>query len=119
MPHTAKLSREMRECIQNCQECHSVCTETTAYCLEKGGRHAEANHVTLLLDCAQICAASADFMLRMSQFHGRVCDVCAAICLGCADSCERVAPADTTMKLCADVCRRCADSCRRMAEATV
>ncbi len=46
---------------------------------------------------AQMCAVSADFMLRMSQFHGRVCEVCAAICLQCADSCERVGPADTTM----------------------
>jgi hypothetical protein len=35
MSHTAQLSEEMRDCIRNCQECHSVCAETTAYCLEE------------------------------------------------------------------------------------
>ena len=119
MLHGHQVTREMREAIQNCQECHATCTETTAYSLLQGGKYAESDLVSLLLDCAQLCAVSADFMLRMSQFSGRVCGVCAAICVPCADSCERVAPADTMMKRCADVCRRCAESCRRMAEETV
>lgn len=117
MPHHgAQISPDMREAIQICEECHDICTETTAYSLRQGGSYAESELVGLLLDCSQMCAVSADFMLRLSHFHGRVCDVCSAICRRCADACERVGPDDSMMTRCAEVCRRCAESCRRMAE---
>jgi hypothetical protein len=119
MMHGHEIGPEMREAIQNCQECHSICTEITAYSVAQGGNYADPDHVGLLLDCSQMCAASEDFMLRLSHFHGPVCGVCADICLRCADSCERVGPADRRMKQCADVCRRCAVTCRRMAEAAM
>jgi hypothetical protein len=115
MMHGHEIDPEMREAIQNCRDCHGICTETTAYSLGQGGKYAEPELVGALLDCAQTCAASEDFMLRLSPFHGRVCDVCSAVCLRCAERCERVDPADIHMKQCADVCRRCAESCRRMA----
>ena len=119
MTHGHEISAEMREAIQNCEECHGICTEITVYGIRQGGNYADPDHVGLLLDCAQMCALSADFMLRLSHYNGRVCDACSAICRRCADSCERVGPADTRMKQCTDVCRRCAESCRRMAEAAM
>ncbi len=70
MTHTHEITEEMKTCIQNCLDCHRICTETAAHCLHMGGPHAEAAHIRLLLNCAQICAASADFMLRTSHFHG-------------------------------------------------
>jgi hypothetical protein len=114
MTHTH--SAQMQECIDNCQRCHAICVETTTHCLEKGGRHAEAGHIRLLLDCAQICATSADFMLRGSDLHARTCGVCAEVCARCAESCERMAD-DEMMRRCAEECRRCAESCRKMAQA--
>jgi hypothetical protein len=107
-------SVSMQQCIANCQECHSVCLSTVAHCLEKGGRHAEASHVTLLLDCADICRTSADFMLRGSSLHGRTCAACADICRHCAEACERLGD-DDEMRRCAEACRRCAESCAAMA----
>jgi hypothetical protein len=71
-------------------------------------------HVRRLLDCADICQASANFMLRGSELHMRTCAVCAEVCERCAESCERLAD-DPQMRACAEECRRCADSCRRMA----
>jgi hypothetical protein len=105
----------MRKCIANCTECHSVCVETTVHCLGMGGAHAEAGHIGLLLDCAQICATSADFMLRGSDLHARTCGVCAEACQRCAEDCERLAGNDEQVRRCAETCRRCAESCRRMA----
>jgi len=113
MPH--QLSTEMRDCIANCSDCHTVCVETTAHCLDMGGQHADAAHIRALLDCAQACAASADFMLRGSELHGRVCGFCAEACERCAESCERLAGDDEVMRRCAETCRRCAESCRAMA----
>jgi hypothetical protein len=109
-------TQEMEHCITNCDECHEVCLRTVAHCLEKGGRHAEAGHVRLLLDCAQICRTSADFMIRGSDLHALTCGVCAEVCARCAESCERMAE-DELDRRCAEVCRRCAESCRQMAGA--
>lgn len=104
----------MRSCIDECQSCHEVCVETLTHCLSMAGKHAEAEHITTLMDCAQICTASADFMLRGSAFHADVCGVCADICDECAESCDALEGAE--MKRCADQCRRCAESCREMAK---
>lgn len=109
-----QMRREMGACIQACLECHRVCVQTVAYCLPMGGKHAEAPHVRLLLDCAQVCITSADFMLRGSDLHARTCAVCAEVCDRCAQACERVDPNDATMKACGDTCRRCAEVCRAM-----
>lgn len=105
---------DMQQCIANCVECHRVCLETLSHCLQKGGRHAEAAHIRLLLDCAKICATSADFMIRGSTLHGRTCWVCAEVCEACAQDCEQMAD-DKTMRRCVETCRRCAESCRAMA----
>lgn len=116
MPHTAghKTGTDMDTCIENCLDCHRICLQTVVHCLGKGGRHAEPRHIGLLLDCADICATSANFMLRDSDLHGRTCAVCAEVCERCADDCERFA-GDADMQACAEVCRRCAESCRQMA----
>lgn len=105
---------EMRHCIEMCTECHGVCVATLTQCLQHGGKHAEPAHVRLLLDCAEICQTSANFMLRGSELHGRTCGVCAEVCERCAQDCARFD--EEFMKRCADVCRRCAESCRQMSQ---
>jgi hypothetical protein len=116
VPHTisARIDRAMHECIEDCTTCHNVCLSTVTYCLEQGGRHAQAGHVTLLLDCADICRTSADFMLRGSGEHKRTCAACAALCHRCAEACAQFLD-DRAMQECAGACRRCADSCENMA----
>jgi len=108
------MSEEMQRCIDECTSCHAMCVETVARCLEMGGAHAEAAHIWLLLDCAQICATSADYMLRGSELHGLTCATCAEVCERCARDCDRFD--DEFMKRCAEACRRCADACREMAQ---
>jgi hypothetical protein len=110
------MSAEMRQCIENCTNCHAICVETAQHCLGMGGKHADPNHIRTLLDCAQICATSADFMLRGSEFHARTCGVCAEVCERCADDCERIADGDEMMLRCAQMCRQCAESCRKMSQ---
>ncbi len=111
------LSSDMEQCIANCTNCHRVCAETLGHCLQIGGKHAELRHIRLLMDCAQICQTSADFMIRGSELHPRVCALCADLCERCAQDCERVDRNDEQMKACADLCRRCAESCGKMASA--
>lgn len=111
MPHS--IEPEMTDCIEHCLNCHRVCIETSRYCLQKGGPHAEAGHVSLLWDCAEICATSADFMLRRSPLHSETCATCSVVCQRCAESCERMG-SDDVMRRCAEVCRACSASCSKM-----
>ena len=105
----------MQRCIANCTECHAACEKTLSYCLKTGGMHAEEFHVKSLIDCAQSCTVSADFMLRGSSLHPKMCGICSEACMLCAETCDQMGN-DREMKKCADICRRCADSCRQMAE---
>jgi hypothetical protein len=108
------MGNDMQQCIQECLNCHSICLATVPHCLEMGDAHASPQHIGLLLDCAEICQTSANFMLRGSALHARTCGICAEVCEQCAQDCERMGD-DAQMRACAEQCRRCADSCRRMA----
>ncbi len=104
---------EMRECLRDSLDCYETCTETIARCLVKGGKHAAYENLNLLMDCAKICNANADFIIRNSSYYPQVCGIAADICDECADYCERFN--EDFMRECTSVCRRCAESCREMA----
>ena len=106
---------EMQKCIQLCRDCHAMCTQTIAHCLKLGGRHAAPDHIRLLVDCAQMCATAADYMIRESPFHDRLCRLCSELCKQCGKDCEQVARDDQMVKQCIEMCRKCAGSCERMA----
>ena len=109
----AVTSNEVRQCLKDSLDSYQTCTETTLRCLTMGGKHAEPEHLNLLMDCAKICQTNADFMLRNSTYYPQTCGITADICDECADNCDRFK--DDFMKECASVCRRCAESCREMA----
>src|SRR5918912_1025018 len=104
------MTEPMRQCIENCLDCHTICLEIAGRHLRGDDGQARPGQLRLLLDCAEICQTSANFMLRGSDLHTHTCTVCAAICDECARECEQVGE-----QTCADVCRRCAYSCRQMA----
>lgn len=106
------MNEPMQHCIENCEQCHAVCLQTLAYCLQMGGPHAESDHIRTMQDCADICRTSADFMLRDSPLHKFTCGACAEICARCAEACARFD--DERMRDCSEMCRRCAESCRQM-----
>jgi hypothetical protein len=112
----AHVSQNMQECIDRCDECRHECLSMLDHCLEKGGPHAEPEHIRLLVDCAEICQTSANFMSRGSDHHSETCDVCAEVCEACAESCEAISD-DAELARCAEACRTCAQSCREMATA--
>lgn len=109
----------MEQCIEYCTNCHRTCLEATARHF-RGEREPKLNEalVRLLLDCADICRTSADFMIRGSDQHQHTCRTCAAICTRCADECDKIGE-DPYMAACAEICRRCATSCAQMAGVTL
>jgi len=115
MVQVTRHSQEMQNCIEECISCHSICIASVQYCLEKGGKHARADHIQTLRDCADTCQTSADFMLSGSPLHPLTCAVCAEACERCAKSCDTMKE-DEQMKECGEQCRICAESCRKMSE---
>ncbi len=114
--HTGHMSHdEMKNCAKTCFDCESICLETITHCLSKGGKHAEASHIQLLINCAEICQTSAKFLLSGSNLHSEICSVCAIACNACADSCDQFGD-DAQMRACAEACRRCAESCGGMSK---
>ncbi|MEA5616239.1 four-helix bundle copper-binding protein [Cronbergia sp. UHCC 0137] len=108
-----QVNQQIQQCIENCLDCHSICLNTvTTYCIHQGGMHIEPAHIRLMLDCAEICQTSANFMLRGSELHLRSCAMCAEVCDRCAQNCDRFSD-DHQMRVCADICHRCAESCRQ------
>lgn len=108
------MDDEMQACIQLCRDCHALCTQTIAHCLKLGGRHAAPDHIRLLVDCAQMCLTTVDYMLRESAFHDRICRLCAELCRQCGKDCLALAGDDQLIKQCIEMCRKCAESCERM-----
>ncbi len=108
------MSEEVQNCIQNCTECHDLCEQTLAYCLQMGGQYAETSHLRSLRDCADTCAACAESLASGSEGYQQLNSACAQSCERCAQSCEQFGN-DAELKACAAVCRRCAESCRSMA----
>lgn len=114
LPQSTIMNRsaDVERCIEACRNCHSSSTEMIAYCLQKGGEHAEVGHITLMRDCTAICELNEEVMLRSSRFVNRICALCADVCDDCADSCERFD--DEAMQRFAQQCHSCADACREM-----
>jgi hypothetical protein len=106
------MHHSMQSCIQACMECHQVCLQTVMnLCLEMGGKHVEPEHLRLMMNCAEICQTSANFMLSSSTFHNRLCGVCAEVCDACGQDCKSIGDMDE----CVEACMNCAESCHQMA----
>jgi len=106
------ISEQMEQCIEACLNCYRTCLrEGMNHCLEAGGKHVEPVHFRLMMNCAEMCRTSADFMLSSSNLHARICAACAEVCDACARSCEDIGEMDE----CVQACRACAESCRSMA----
>lgn len=106
------VQQDMQQCIEACLDCYQACyTDAMSRSLPQGGKYVEARHFGLMLNCAEICRTTAEFMMGNSPLHARVCGACAEVCEACAQSCEQVGDMDD----CVQACRRCAESCREMA----
>jgi hypothetical protein len=114
--HDQQTHDQLQECAEECLTCHAVCTITLQHCIASGGKLADVHLVGILLDCAELCHTSANFMLRGSPYHLLTCAACAELCRACEEACRDV-PGDEQLEHCADVCATCATSCEQMAEA--
>lgn len=112
------MTTDIERCVEACRRCHAACVQMGRHCLQKGKPHNRPDHVGALLDCADLCATTENFLLRDSALHPMVCGVCADVCARCAEECLRRSVDRQTEQL-IHACFDCADACRHVAGAYV
>ncbi|MEW5853510.1 MAG: four-helix bundle copper-binding protein [Myxococcota bacterium] len=110
-----QISTDMQRCIDACVNAHAVCVAAVEYCLKVGGKHANPEHIRMLLDTAEMCETAAHFMLRGSPLHTRTCGLTSEVAEECANSVESLDSGDPQLRAVADAIRECVVSCREMA----
>jgi hypothetical protein len=120
--YKSQLNRDHVRCLDACTACAAVCNEASHHCLSQLQRgsegrqhHSEAHSLTM--DCAAMCALSAELVARQSPFMAEQCNACTEACRRCADSCEKEQGQAEIMKECTRICRECEKACREMARA--
>jgi hypothetical protein len=107
------FSQQIRDTMAALQHCHNTCLSMAmTHCLEIGGEHSRPQHLRLMLDCAALCAATEDFLARKSQFHNRICALCAEVAQTCAEDCARLGD----MEACVEACRKVTAACTEAAK---
>ena len=113
MPATRDTPQDFERCIQACQNALRACQECAAADIAEGANMSGCARVNL--DCADICAATANVLARRSEHHGDFCAVCAHLCRACTAACEPHAAKHAHCARCRDACRACADECQKHA----
>lgn len=104
---------EMPDCIALCAATQRACLAAIAHLLRGPRGAATWPAVAALMDCAELCQATAHAMIRESPAHAVFCKACADICERCVEQCRLLQP-DKIMQHCIDQCTQCAKSCREM-----
>lgn len=99
-------------CRDAADRCAAACIQCASACIAEHHVAAMEKCIRLDADCAAICRLLSDALARDSEFAIDYAELCARLCVLCADECSRHAAAHC--KACSDACRACADACRAM-----
>jgi hypothetical protein len=111
--HMTTVTTAERPALDACRGCQQTCLDTVTHALRRGGPYADDALISALLDAADVCRTTIDFVQRGSRVHAHVGAVCAEICTRAAEACDDLA-GDPIMAACAAACRRCATACARL-----
>ncbi|NLE80567.1 MAG: four-helix bundle copper-binding protein [Rhodococcus sp.] len=116
-PRQVSNSSDLSEILHDLEECSATCRLCADACLAEDMVADLRRCIRLNLDCAAVCAATAEILGRQNEGDPRVTqsvvEACITACEACAEECERHAEMHEHCRICAETCRRCADACRR------
>jgi hypothetical protein len=103
--------RALHDCATACASCADACVAEPEVAPLRAT-------IRLNLDCAAICAATADVLARRNapdfDVLRTLLHACMLACAACAAECDRHAPSVLHCGVCADACRACEAACRRI-----
>jgi hypothetical protein len=114
-PHHFRAEEVVRQCIESCTECAAVCTLCADACLAEPQVQNLVACIRLDLDCAELCAATARIVGRLTKPHKATMraalTACATACRECAAECRLHASMHGHCRVCAETCDACAKAC--------
>lgn len=109
------MNSAYQSCINACMQCAEACDHCAASCLLEENVTMMARCIQLDMECSSICKTAAQLMHLQSSHANAVCQICADICIACAEECEK--HGHEHCRRCAGMCRDCAAECMSMAAA--
>lgn len=107
------FSGDMERCIDQCTATHQAALTVSGHALRHGGEENASRVIRVLSDCVELCQTAANFMLRGSPNHTRVCALNAEICREVARECGKFD--DEPMRRMVEIATECAETCEAMA----
>ena len=111
----SRWTQETLACIERCLDCCITCGKARQSFAEQDEARRWFLRALPLLECAEICRATASFLRRDSEYAEAACVLCADVCEKCARECEQFS-GDEQMRACAQSCEQCAAACRQLVE---
>jgi hypothetical protein len=103
--------QDNEDCIAVCLGCASFCNHTALWCIDVESHRVEMKKcIELTLECAALCAATAQLISMGSERAKELCRLCAEACDNCASQCNKFNSEE--LNACTDLCRKCAAVCR-------
>jgi hypothetical protein len=110
----------VRQCIESCLDCEAACGICADACLAEEDVAELTRCIRADLDCADICAATARVLTRLTDAEWRVWHAqlasCRVACATCAEVCEQHAAQHEHCRICAETCRSCFEVCNNVLE---
>ena len=118
-PHAAQgPSAELMRCVEACIACATACTACADACLAEEALHDLASCVLMNTDCADICHATGQVLMRRFapdwQVLRKQVEACKTACRRCAARCEHHAALHEHCRVSGEVCRRCHTACEQL-----
>ena len=117
--HPFSSAREhLVETLQTVADCAQVCSICADACLNEPTVINLTRCITINLDCATICDATAAVLTRQGLDQPSILTAqlkaCMEACRVCGEECERHATMMEHCRVCAAQCRRCEAACREL-----
>lgn len=109
-----KHDQLIQQCIEACKVCESACRECAFACLQEKEIAELRACIQNDLECARICATTADLLIMDSRFRKEIVELCLASCQACQAECEKHSSHMDHCRRCAEACANCADACRQL-----
>ena len=115
-PHPISVDRDtLLRCIDDCVDCAATCTSCADACLAEEDVQELVRCIRLCLDCADVCTTTARIVTRQTEpdlgVIAATIEACALACRASSEECERHAHHHEHCNICAATCRRCEQSC--------
>jgi len=110
--------REIASTLEALALCQQSCLLCADACLGENDPATLRTCIQRNFDCAAVCHATADVLLRRTRVLGGVVHAqlhaCVVACQACADTCAEHARHHHHCTVCADVCAECQSACNEL-----